>query len=280
MNITIVGLGLIGGSIAKKLKDTDFNVFGIDKNKLVLKKAIKKGIINKTDKDKLKIADILIVCLYPKDTVKFIKNNKDRLKKDVLITDVSGVKGDILKRINKIIDKSQLFIPAHPMAGREEGGFNNSEKNLFVDANYLVMNKVKDKRYDLLKEVVKSLEAKFVEISIDRHDKMIGLTSQLPHIIASAVTRLNKFDDTKKFVGNSFNDVTRVSLINEDLWSELFLSNKEELTNHMINLKKEMDKVIKLLEKDDKDLLEKYLLETRKKREEYLKNENFKSKTC
>lgn len=271
MNITIVGLGLIGGSIAKKLKDTDFNVFGIDKNKLVLKKALKEGIINKTDKDKLKIADLLIVCLYPKDTIEFIKKHKESLKKDVLITDVSGVKGDILKRVKNIIDKSQLFLPAHPMAGREEGGFDNSDKNLFVGANYLVMNKVKDKRYNLLKDVVKSLEAKFIEISIDRHDKMIGLTSQLPHIIASVVTRLNKFDDTKKFVGNSFDDVTRVSLINEDLWSELFLSNKKELTKHLVNFKKEMDKVINLLQKDNKDILEKYLLETRKQREDYLK---------
>jgi prephenate dehydrogenase len=273
--ITIVGLGLIGGSIAIKLKDLGYKyVFGIDINKEILENANKKGIINIGKEKALNISDIVIICLYPNDAIKFIEDNKNSFKENALITDVSGVKNNITKKIRKIITKDKLFIPGHPMAGSEENGFNNAKKDLFVNANYLLVTdeKIKDIRLENLKDIIKELGAKVIEVNEETHDKMIALTSQVPHVIASILTRINTFDDTKKFVGNSFDEMTRISLINEKLWAELFINNRFHLKYFLNNISNEISEIIKMLETDDKDSLESMLFNTRIKREEYLKS--------
>jgi prephenate dehydrogenase len=216
---------------------------------------------------------VVFICLYPKDTVEFIKENVKQFKSNALITDVSGVKGTVVEAVNELLIKDQLFISGHPMAGREEGGFDNGIAHLFKGANYLLItdNKIKDRRLTWLKGLVIELGAKPIEIGIKKHDEMIALTSQVPHVIASVMTRVNTFNDTKKFVGNSFDDMTRISLINERLWSELFIHNKKELSSILLKIKDEISRFIDIIEAEDQETCEALLRETRLKREEYLR---------
>jgi len=272
--ITIVGLGLIGASLALKLKAEGYrNVFGMDINDTVMEKACNQELIKKGNKETLKTSDVVIICLYPKDTVEFIKENVENIKSDALITDVSGVKGTVVEAVNGLLIDEQLFISGHPMAGREEGGFDNGIPHLFQGANYLLItdNEIKDRRLTWLKGLVIELGAKPIEIGLKKHDEMIALTSQVPHVIASVMTRVNTFDDTKKFVGNSFDDMTRISLINEKLWSELFIHNKKELSSILLKIKDEISRFIDIIEAEDQETCEALLKETRLKREEYLK---------
>jgi len=271
--IAVVGLGLIGGSIALKLKELGFkNVFGVDIDKETLKKASKKGIINIGKEESLNVADIVIVCLYPEDAINFIKNNRMLFKKNAFITDVAGVKNNIYNEMKGVLSNDKLFIPGHPMAGREKGGFDSAITDLFEGANYLLVNneKIIDERLENFKKIIKKLGAKAIEVDEKTHDKMIALTSQVPHIIASILTRINTFEDTKNYVGNSFDEMTRISLINEKLWSELFINNKDYLKNFLNDIGKEINEITNMLENSDKDSLEKMLLNTRVKREEYL----------
>jgi len=272
--ITIVGLGLIGASLALKLKAEGYeNVFGMDINDIVMEKACTQGLIKKGDEETLKASNVVFICLYPKDTVEFIKENVKSIKSDALITDVSGVKGTVVEAVNELLVKDQLFISGHPMAGREEGGFNNGVAHLFKGANYLLItdNEIKDRRLTWLKGLIIKLGAKPIEIGIKKHDEMIALTSQVPHVIASVMTRVNTFNDTKKFVGNSFDDMTRISLINEKLWSELFIHNKKELSSVLSKIKDEISQFIDIIEAEDQETCEALLREIRLKREEYLK---------
>ena len=272
--ITIVGLGLIGASLAKKLKKEGYeHVFGMDIDDTVMKKACNQELIKEGNQKILRESDVVIICLYPKTTVEFIKSNVENIKEDALITDVSGVKGTVVAAVNKLLIKDQLFISGHPMAGREEGGFANGIAHLFQGANYLLIteNEIKDRRLTWLKGMVLDLGAKPIEIGVEKHDQMIALTSQAPHIIASVMTRVNTHDDTKNFVGNSFGDMTRISLINEKLWSELFIHNKKELSSILIKIKDEISKFIDIIEAEDQETCEAVLKETRLKREEYLR---------
>jgi prephenate dehydrogenase len=132
-------------------------------------------------------------------------------------------------------------------------------------------NKIKDRRLTWLKGLVSELGAKPIEIGIKKHDEMIALTSQVPHVISSVMTRVNTFNDTKKFVGNSFDDMTRISLINERLWSELFVHNKIELNKVLSKIRDEISRFIDIIEKEDQEACEALLKETRLKREEYLR---------
>lgn len=272
--ITIVGLGLIGGSLALKLKDLGYNeIYGIDTNNETLKKAYELGVIKKTNKNPLSESDLVIICLYPKDTIEFIKSNSKRFKKGSLITDVSGVKNQSVKKIKKYLTEDILFISGHPMAGKEKPGFDNGDKNLFNGANYILISQdIKDKRLDRLKSIISEIGGNIIETDEEYHDKMIALTSQVPHILASVLTRINEFDDTKKFVGNSFDEMTRISLINEKLWSELFITNNVFLKEFLININKEISNFIEMIDTGDKISLEKVLLKTRDKRKEYLKS--------
>lgn len=272
--ITIVGLGLIGASLAHKLKAEGYdNVYGMDINDTVMKKAFNQGLIKKGNQEILKTSDVVFICLYPKDTVEFIKENVNNIKSDALITDVSGVKGTVVEAVNELLIKDQLFISGHPMAGREEGGFDHGIAHLFQGANYLLItdNKIKDRRLTWLKGLVMALGAKPIEIGIKKHDEMIALTSQVPHVIASVMTRVNTYNDTKKFVGNSFDDMTRISLINERLWSELFIHNKKELRSVLLKIKDEISRFIDIIEAEDQEACQALLRETRLKREEYLR---------
>ncbi|MDR0931314.1 MAG: prephenate dehydrogenase/arogenate dehydrogenase family protein [Clostridiales bacterium] len=234
LNILFVGLGLIGGSMVKRLLDVSgYNVGGADINARVMTDAITKGYI-KTDVIEQN-ADVIVMCLYPAASIEWLKNNMDKLPKGVLVTDCLGVK----RQMYDFCAKNGIkYVGMHPMAGRECKGYENSLADLFVGANFILVEGEYDaeaderaKNVDIVCKLANDLGAgNIIKASCAKHDKMIGYTSQLEHVIASCVVHSKFFDEHKAYEGNSFEDFTRISRgINPIMWSELFCENKQAL---------------------------------------------------
>lgn len=258
-NIVIVGLGLIGGSYAMALKELKpKNLWGVDINPDTVKKAENMGIVDSGYIDAeavLNDADIVIISLYPKDTIKFIKENIKSFKKGAVITDVSGIKERVVKEVGTFIPDSLDFVSAHPMAGREAKGLAYASKDIFKNANFIITPAEKNKKenIDLIKEMAKAIGCRnIVEISPEEHDKIIGYTSGVPHLIAVALMNSKSFDKERSlFIGGSFRDATRVALINADLWTELFLSNKENIIMELDEFEKNLNDIKAAIKNDD-----------------------------
>ena len=275
MNICIIGLGLVGGTYALALRENPKinKIAAFDINQEAINKAIELGIIDNggTDsKDFLPEADLVIISLYPKLILDFIKDNLDNFKKGAIITDAAGVKKSIMDEVNKIPLEAD-FIFGHPMAGREKIGLQYADKNIFKNANYILTPNEKNKSENIatLKEIIYSMGFKNVsEITADAHDEIISFTSQLTHAIAVALVNSDNMKfDTNRFVGDSYRDLTRIAKINSKLWSELFLENKENLIHKIDAFQEKMEYIKNALLNDDADALEKEFQESTKRRE-------------
>ncbi len=275
MNICIIGLGLIGGTYALALRENPKinKITAIDIDQEAINKALELGIIDNggTDsKDFLPEADLVIISLYPKLILDFIKDNLDNFKKGAIITDAAGVKKSIMDEVNKIPLEAD-FIFGHPMAGREKIGLQYADKNIFKNANYILTPNEKNKSENIatLKEIIYSMGFKNVsEITADAHDEIISFTSQLTHAIAVALVNSDNMKfDTNRFVGDSYRDLTRIAKINSKLWSELFLENKENLIHKIDAFQEKMEYIKNALLNDDADALEKEFQESTKRRE-------------
>ncbi len=235
-NITIVGLGLIGGSLAMALKELrPKNIWGIDINANAIQFAEEQGIVNKgyiNPEIPLSNSDIVIVCLYPNATIQFIKDNLKNFKEGTIITDTAGIKNKLINEIEKFLPDTIDFIGGHPMTGKECKGIEHASKDIFIDANYIITPTKKNKNLNI--KIIEDIALKIgckrvVKVSPKKHDEIIAYTSQLPHILASALVNSDINDDTKLFVGGSFNDATRVATVNADLWLELIMENKDNI---------------------------------------------------
>ena len=237
MNIVVVGLGVIGGSFAMALKEASYQqVYGIDTNKQTLEKAKQMGLIKDgsvTGELFLKQADLIILSIYPKLVKSFIESNRDNFKPGCVITDATGVKGMFINDILEILPNEVDFVFGHPMAGREKRGIDFASSRVFKGANYLITPTARnqERNIELIENIAYKIGFKKVRrITPDFHDEMIGFTSQLPHAMAVALINSDiEGRDTGSFIGDSYRELTRIANINEDLWSELFLGNKDHL---------------------------------------------------
>lgn len=278
MIITIVGLGVIGGSYAKCLQPLNYTVYGIDINDITLKLAydmgiIKKGALYNTDKSKelIKETDLLILCIYPNDIKDFIEKYKCYFKKDLIITDVTGIKTSFIDDIIDLLPTDVDFIFAHPMAGREKRGIEYSSNYIFKKANFIItpIERNKKENIEIIENLVYSLRFKNIKkVTPEEHDLIISFTSQLPHAIAVALINSDNLNvDTGSFTGDSYREFTRIANINEDLWSELFLGNKTNLICRIQEFEKELDKLKKALNDNNKDELKAIFKESSRRRE-------------
>ena len=238
--ILIVGLGLLGGSYAKVLKRFGFHISAITKEQSSIDYAIKENIIDEgstqIDKKIIGEADLVIFALYPHTFVEWIEQNQQFLKSGALITDVTGVKGNIVYKIQDILRSDVEFIAAHPMAGREVSGVENSTDKLFIGANYIVTptSKNTQEAIQTCMELGRLLGfSNVTTLTPDEHDEMIGFLSQLTHCIAISLMTCNDKENMEKFTGDSFRDLTRIARINDLMWSELFVANKDALLKQM-----------------------------------------------
>ncbi|MBQ3053018.1 MAG: prephenate dehydrogenase [Clostridia bacterium] len=260
INILIVGLGLLGGSYAKALKKLGFYVTAITKDADSIDFALEKGIIDKgttkIDPEIIGEADLVIFALYPHIFIEWIKKNQQYFKASAVITDVTGVKGCIVREIQDILREDVEFISAHPMAGKEVSGVENSDETIFKGANYIVVPTEKNttEAIELCCNIGELLGFKQVAIlSVEEHDEMIAFLSQLTHCIAVSLMCCNNTPELEKYTGDSFRDLTRIARINDEMWSELFLSNKDCLLNEMDKFKASFDELYNKIKADDRE---------------------------
>ena len=269
--ILIVGLGLIGGSYAKALKDFNAEVYGADIDESVLSMAVSDGVIVKgvTDADEiLEDMDIVILCLTPEKTVDFI--NTKKFKKNALVTDVCGVKGYMLDNIkNNDID----YIGGHPMAGRECDGYKSSLADLFKGANYIMVTRESNDilHIQLLQDIIKHIGCKKVTRTTSKeHDIMIAYTSQLMHVVAATLCDNEILDRAEGFSAGSLRDCTRVAKLNPDMWTELFLENKEALSQQIEVFTNSLTKIKSMIENSDEKGIHNFLTLTSERKKRYL----------
>lgn len=236
----IVGLGLLGGSIAIGLKKWNHEIYAIDTDKSAIDYALEKGIIDRgsttPDAEIISRADVIISGLYPTLIVDWIADNQQHFKSGALVTDVTGVKGAIVDKIQAILRPDCEFIGVHPMAGKEVSGVWNADPAIFLPANLIITPTEKNTQQavDFICEMGKELRFDNIcQLSVEEHDKMIGYLSQLTHVIAVSLMNANDSRDLKQYTGDSFRDLTRIAKINEHLWTELFLLNKQNLVQQI-----------------------------------------------
>ena len=258
--VLIVGLGLLGGSYARGLKRFGLHISAITKEQSSIDYAINEGIIDEgtTELDERIIgeADLVIFALYPHVFIEWIEQNQHLLKSGSIITDVTGVKGSIVYKIQDMLRSDVEFIAAHPMAGREVSGVENSTERIFQGANYIVTPTPKNtpETINTCLELGRLLGfSNVTTLSPEEHDEMIGFLSQLTHCIAITLMTCNNKENMEKFTGDSFRDLTRIARINDLMWSELFVANKDVLLEQMNMFIGKFNDLKTMLEMDDID---------------------------
>lgn len=271
--ILIVGLGLIGGSYARILKRFGFHISAITNQQSSIDYALKENIIDEgstePDKNMIGDADIVIFALYPHIFLEWIQQNQSLLKSGALITDVTGVKCSIVYKVQQLLRPDVEFIAAHPMAGREVSGVENSTDKMFTGANYIVTPTEKNtpEAINTCMELGRLLGfSNVATLSPEEHDEMIGFLSQLTHCIAITLMTCNDKENMEKFTGDSFRDLTRIARINDLMWSELFIENKKALLEQMNLFINKFNELKKMLENDDVDSMREMMRHSTKRR--------------
>ncbi len=239
--ILIVGLGVIGGGYAKALTYAGYkHIRCITKNPADVDYAIAHGIIEygttNIEKDLIQDSELIIFALYPHIFKDWIKSHQSLFSNGTLITDVTGVKSGIVNEVQAILREDVEFISSHPMAGREKSGVEYSNAEVFRGANYIVVptEKNTENAIHICKKLGEELGfGKISILSVDEHDKMIAFLSQLTHCIAVVLMNTNTKPGLEKYTGDSFRDLTRIAKINDLMWSELFLLNKDALLHEI-----------------------------------------------
>lgn len=262
LNILIVGLGLIGGSYAKGLKKEGYRVCAIDSDPSGIEYALRENIIDRgastPDEALIGQADLCVFALYPHIFLQWIKDHQQKFKHGAIITDVTGVKSCIVYDIQKILRPDVEFIAAHPMAGREVYGVKNSDPSIFQNANYIIVPTGKNtfRAIELCKSLGETLGfARISSLPPKAHDEMIGFVSQLTHVIAMCLMTGSKSEHLVDYTGDSFRDLTRIARINENMWSELFLLNKDALLAEMKSFEEEFQRFYAILESEDTEAM-------------------------
>ena len=267
MNIGVVGLGLIGGSLVKSAKKkTNFKVYGYDLNQNVIKNAIEEGSMDGELTSKtLQKCDYVFIPLYPEAVIEYVNNNAEFFKEGAVVIDCAGVKRCVCDKCFEIAEKYNFsFVGGHPMAGTQFSGFENSKDTMFYNAPFVLTPKENEDILTLAnaREVIMKLG--FGRVSVmtpQKHDKLIAFTSQLAHIVSNAYVKSPSALERKGISAGSYKDLTRVAYLNENMWTELFLENKENLIFELDYIISELQKYSDAMKNDDADTLKQLLKE-------------------
>lgn len=271
--ILIVGLGVIGGGYAAALTKAGYTVSCITKDKETIEYALERNMISygttEIDEKLIASSELIIFALYPTVFMEWIESYQHLFSPRTLITDVTGVKSSVVNKIQSILRGDVEFISAHPMAGREQSGVEFSDPDVFRGANYIVTPTEKNSKEAIAacKKLGEILGfARISELSPWEHDEMIAFLSQLTHCIAVCLMTCNNTPNLEKYTGDSFRDLTRIAKINDKMWSELFLMNKEPLLMQMDSFIEEFKAFRDMLERGDRGgMREKMKLSTAKR---------------
>lgn len=270
--ILIVGLGLIGGSIAKALRTfTPHRVLAMDQDPEALDLAMACGAIEGPGYvEDLPQVDVLWLCLYPQAAVEFARKYGAALREDCIVSDACGIKNAVCPQLMELSrELGFVFVGGHPMAGKERSGFEASEATLFRGASYLLVPcGAPDWAKDTMKELAMDMGfGRVVETTPEHHDEMIAYTSQLPHALACAYVLSPRCPQHKGFSAGSYRDVSRVARINETLWTELFLDNRQALSRELSTLIENLSSIQSTLDQEDGEALRALLRKGRQVKE-------------
>ena len=257
ITVAVIGLGLMGGSFAMRLKELGAAVIGINRTLSMAEAALRQGIVDSIDISDLKHADIVIFCTPAKATLAFVKDHLPDFRSNAIMTDIAGVKGNLADDIRQILPLGMDFISSHPMCGHEGEGLSRADPDIFRGANYILLpdKTNRPESVELLRNMALALGCRHVpSITPEEHDRHIAYTSDLTHVLAAALINSPSLkEDTKYFTGGSFRDETRVADINSPLWTDLFLANRENLlleidrfTESLSQIKTALDRSIKI----------------------------------
>ena len=273
MDISVVGLGLIGGSLARTIKlHTEHRVYGVDLNAATMDQAALLGAIDGVADDAvIARSDLILVALYPGAIVDWITSHAHLFKPGCLVIDCGGVKQVICKAIEPLVkDAAWRFIGGHPMAGREFSGFKYTRDDLFDHAS-MILTPYADADPALLQQARNFfLDIGFRRVQFttpETHDEMIAYTSQLAHIVSSAYVKCPLADKHRGFSAGSFADMTRVARLNEDMWTELFFDNRDALLPEVEGLVERLTAYRDALRNEDQEAMKALLKEGREIKE-------------
>ena len=273
MNVGILGLGLIGGSLARAYAKSGHTVYSCEQNASIFEFAKMAGVVHeRLDENTIPQCELILLAIYADGSMDWLDQNAPHISSSAMVIDCCGIKEDICNKCFPLAERwGFTFVGGHPMAGSHHSGFKYSRSNLFQGAPMVIV----PPRFDdpeLLQRVKDYLSpCKFSSFSITtaaEHDKMIAFTSQMPHIVSNAFIKSPTARDHKGFSAGSYRDLTRVAWLNPQMWAELFLSNRENVLNELNVYIENLQKYRKSLETCDKQELIRLLDEGRRRKEE------------
>ena len=276
--VTIIGLGVVGGSYAGALSAAGYTVYGVARTTDTIAKAKERGMIEDGGTVAAPFAaksDVVVIALYPGQVAPYLRALAPHLRPGTVVTDVAGIKSLIQKEVEEALPEGVEFVFAHPMAGREKRGIDYADPAVLRGANFILVRGANTSQSAM--ETVRKLAedmgfGRIVEVSAQRHDEIIGFVSQLPHAIAVALVNSDEESaETEKFIGDSFRDLTRIASINETLWSELFLGNRDNLIRSIDDFTRQLNAIRDALAAGDKDALEALFKSSTERRNRYVK---------
>ncbi len=271
----IVGLGLLGGSYAKGLKEAGYRVYGIARHQETIDYALNHRLIDEGSIEPeafLDQADVVIFGLYPHIMIDWIKEHQHAFRPHTLLTDVSGVKVNVADTIQSFLRDDVEFIAAHPMAGRETSGIEYANTEMFKDANYIIVPTEKNSEGAVAasRQIAEILQFHHIAtLSMQEHDEMIGFLSQLTHVIAVSLMNTHDNSHLVEYTGDSFRDLTRIAKINETMWTELFLLNKKILLHEIDAFANELKHFRDTLENEDTEEMKRLFIQSTQRRKKF-----------
>ena len=265
MTVGVVGLGLIGGSFAKAYSNHDeHKVLGYDINKQVMESAFGENTISgELTEANIKSCDLILIALYPKASVEYLEKMAEYISSDTMLIDCCGVKGYVCERCFPIAKKYGFtFVGGHPMAGRHFSGYEYSMKNMYNGAAMVLVpeDQNDEETINRAKKLLSPIMfGTFTICSAKRHDAMIAFTSQMAHVVSNAYVKSPTARDHDGFSAGSYKDLTRVAWLNEEMWSELFLENKESLLTELDCFIKSLTEYRDAIKNEDADTLRRLL---------------------
>jgi len=276
LTFAIVGMGLIGGSYAKALRRLKVKkILGLDISHGILKACLNSNMIDEMveeDGSSLRQADVIICCVYPGAIVDFVRANGANFRPGMLLTDATGIKGGLPEKVQALLPAGCEFISGHPMAGRQGSGLGMAAAEIFDGANYIIVPAPHNTPAAVawLEHFAMALGCRrTVQVEAQEHDKIIAYTSNLPHTLAvSLVNSASYTENTKYFIAGSFRDATRVADINPELWSDLFLANRENVIEEIEKYQQQLERWLKALRENDGETLQQMMRDSAAKRRE------------
>lgn len=269
MKVGIIGLGLMGGSLAKAIQfGTEHTVWGTNRSPEAVQKALFVGAIEKElTNDDLCECDLVIVSLYPQASIDYIIDNANKFKKGAIVMDISGVKRYVCDALYDCAKENDfIFVGAHPMAGLHLSGFEHSTAKIFNNSSMILTpyEDTSEEAVNVIKELFLSIGFTNIQMSTpDEHDKIIAFTSQLAHVVSNAYVKSPSALIHKGFSAGSYKDLTRVAYLNEHMWSELFLENRDNLINEIDSIVNNLVQYKEAMEANDRERLTELLRDGR-----------------